>query len=1520
MSGLLGLNLNPAINAAYRKELTADSLSLPAEAHTAEASRAFADFEKAWRSECNLAAVAFQKPSLVRALRRAFGCEFFKALLLKLVFSICLVLSASFFTRQLLDWLNKHRPDGDKTMGWLLSTFFFLCCVLQSIGYQQMLAKCSVLGLRLRAALSIAVYRKALVVDVHAAVAAKLPDALGLISGDASKVMEAAPALVNVLSSALETAGIVVALVVFLGSAALPGLGLIAVALPAQYYVGILGARLREKTVDAAGARVSRMEELLRAIKMVKAYAWTKASAKSVSEFRGKEVKVLAVSGLYKTLSLTLVFAIPVLVALLIFGVYINTSKLDSVVAFTTLSLFNTLRLPLVILPRCLRACSEGITALRRIHQYLVAAEVLPKSELLPRLNENLLAIDAPDKSTVISFENASFAYTLPEAFESKINNKPRPASVGAELKDSLLLGEAPSSADSLLATTSAAAGGQFHAILKHLNLTIKQGDLVAVVGPVSSGKSSLINALLGAMQLVGGKSRVAEGLRYAFCPQTAWTPAGTCKSAILFGKPFEQARFDEVVRICALTRDFEILEEGADTIVGERAVNLSGGQRARLAIARAAYSIDESDVYLFDSVLSALDNKTGRFIFNNLIKGTLSRRNKTVIMATHSLELLPQFDKVVIMKEGSAVYIGPPEKEALRAHLGELIVSTADTDVHLADAAESMVAAGATVAAGKGVASSAAAAAGSLPRALTSRTELIRKLEREGTFKASSSSSKDSSTASLVPSHEALRSLRSRSTLKILPLGALGALGLEEGKEYSSSRITGNEANLLFATEDPPTSPTTPSITNTTSKEATVSALRSLVGNAGISSADSSSSAFPLSVSSNHHNVNKSTSSIFPGGNDVDLLLPSGDATPAVVVAAPVPVAAAQAAAKSDKKEEGASGYGALFGEVGWFSLFFIMVIMVGTQLVRIFADIFVGSWSSNKYTMEQTWYLQWYLGYVLTFCVCLFVRGYSFYSFFRRAATRMHQKMFTSIVSAPLYFFTVTPLGKTLSCFSKDVDNLDESLPDALQMTLIYFMILLTTIGLIVRLLPAFAAVGFALSAAFWFFFRYYISASRVMKAANGDKLAALVASVSETLQGLHVIRAFGKESQFAQDNVQRLQGLQIATANLELLQVWLQVRLDAIACLMLGAVVWLVVGLAGDSDITASAAVLAISNGFQLLLFFSLMVRGAAEIDSSIASAERVHTLSQVQPEADKPVDANREAIVTYSPPPPSWPEKGGIVFKNVQMSYAAGLPAVLKGVSFSLPPAIKLGVVGRTGAGKSSLVMALFRLAELSGGSIEIDGVDTASLKLEDLRKSLAIVPQEPCLFQGDLRKNLDPFNQHTDEELVEACERCFLSDLLRAHGRASGAIDDASALKKGLEAPIAASGSNMSLGTAQLVCLARALLNPSKVLILDEASSQLDLETDAAVQRVITTAFADRTTVTIAHRLDTIITSDLILGMDAGRVAELDTPLNLLHKEDSIFAGLCRQSGASQYEALLLAAEQHARAVEALAKL
>lgn len=320
----------------------------------------------------------------------------------------------------------------------------------------------------------------------------------------------------------------------------------------------------------------------------------------------------------------------------------------------------------------------------------------------------------------------------------------------------------------------------------------------------------------------------------------------------------------------------------------------------------------------------------------------------------------------------------------------------------------------------------------------------------------------------------------------------------------------------------------------------------------------------------------------------------------------------------------------------------------------------------------------------------------------------------------------------------------------------------------------------------------------------------------------------------------------------------------------------------GRAENQKAFASTMGLLLSYALNITSLLTGVLRLASLAENSFNAVERVGTYIELPSEGPDIVDDNR--------PPPGWPSAGSIRFEDVVLRYRPELPPVLHGISFTISPSDKVGIVGRTGAGKSSMLNALFRIVELERGRIFIDDCDISKFGLTDLRKVLGIIPQSPVLFSGTVRFNLDPFNEHNDADLWEALERAHLKDVIRRNSL-------------GLDAEVSEAGENFSVGQRQLLSLSRALLRRSKILVLDEATAAVDVRTDALIQKTIREEFKSCTMLIIAHRLNTIIDCDRILLLDAGQVVEFDTPETLLQREDSAFSKMVQSTGAANAEYL-----------------
>ncbi|KAJ2007298.1 hypothetical protein GGI04_001576, partial [Coemansia thaxteri] len=370
--------------------------------------------------------------------------------------------------------------------------------------------------------------------------------------------------------------------------------------------------------------------------------------------------------------------------------------------------------------------------------------------------------------------------------------------------------------------------------------------------------------------------------------------------------------------------------------------------------------------------------------------------------------------------------------------------------------------------------------------------------------------------------------------------------------------------------------------------------------------------------------------------------------------------------------------------------------------------------------------------------------------------------------------------------------------------------------------------------------------------------------------TLVGVSTIRAYGKSERFMAENLRKIDTNQRCVYPYLSLNRWLAVRLEFMSALVIFSTAMLgVISLwYGKGD--AALVGLSVSYALQSTQQINWMLRMECDLENSMCDYVRIQEYEQLEPEAPDVIEDHR--------PAQSWPDHGMVEFRNYSTRYREGLDFVLKDVSFSVRPREKVGIVGRTGAGKSSLTLALFRIIEAAEGQILLDGEDIAQYGLFDVRSKLSIIPQDPVLFAGTVRENLDPFNSYSDQDIWRALEHARLADFIRTKDER-------------LEFVVTQGGENFSVGQRQLICLARALLKRAKVLVLDEATAAIDNSTDAIIQESIRKEFKDCTVLTIAHRLNTIIDSDRVLVLDKGQIAEFDTPKTLLARDGGLFKQL-----------------------------
>ncbi|MEY2987100.1 MAG: hypothetical protein RJB13_621 [Pseudomonadota bacterium] len=546
----------------------------------------------------------------------------------------------------------------------------------------------------------------------------------------------------------------------------------------------------------------------------------------------------------------------------------------------------------------------------------------------------------------------------------------------------------------------------------------------------------------------------------------------------------------------------------------------------------------------------------------------------------------------------------------------------------------------------------------------------------------------------------------------------------------------------------------------------------------------------------------------------------------------------------------------------------YILLAVFIFREIFNTGSDSWLAWWTKNQ-TVGVGSFLLIFAILGLIAAALTFTR--TFYTAQRgvHAALTIHNQLLNGVLKAPMSFFERTPTGRILNRFGKDTEAIDQYIPNTLLDALTCLFAIVSTMTLISIVSPV-ALISFLPLSFFYMKIQSrFRKTSREVKRLESISRSPLYAHFSESLSGSSVIRAFNKGDYFLNESTLRFDGNQRAFYTMISINRWLGTRLELIGALVLGFTALSVIVF--HRHISPSFA--GVSLTYALLITGSLnwAVRMISELESSMNAIERVSYYSQTESE--------NQGGVAQSP---EWPTKGTIEFKQLTLRYRAGLPAVLDQLSLSIAGGERIGIVGRTGAGKSTLLQTLFRIVEPPDDSIFIDGVDIKTLPLEQLRSCIAVIPQEPVLFSGTLRENLDPFLRYTDADINDAIEKAHLKRMIDS-------------LPGGLNQRLHEGGSNLSAGQRQQLCLARALLLKTKILLLDEATANVDAHTDALIQDTLQHEFNDCTVLCIAHRINTVMHCDRVAVLRSGRVAEFASPKELISNKESLFASYWAQS-------------------------
>ncbi|CAG7731096.1 unnamed protein product [Allacma fusca] len=1297
--------LNRFFREGYKRELEIDDLyeTLP-EDKSAELGGVLA---AEWTRECERCKQSEEKnsnkgkpgqePSLSRVLSRVFAGRFILVGLLACIEECVLRIAQPVALGFLIRYFS-NRDKYEDYVGYVSAFGVFISAAMYTFTHHPYFFGVCHIGMQVRVSCCSLVYRKALKLSQASLRHTAIGQMVNLLSNDVNRFDESAVFLHYLWIGPVQTLIITGILWMYYGPSCLIGLVILVLFVPLQGYLGSQFSKLRAATAIRTDRRIRLMNEIVTGIRVIKMYTWEYPFSSLIGEARKDEIKFIRKTSYLRALNMSLFFTSSKVIVFLTLLLYVLLGHhLTAELVFVTLALYNNVRLVMTLFfPLAVAMLAETKVSVTRLEEFLLQEERETTEKAL-------------DYAACTDLQGRTDTASSSGVFVTNVSAKWYP-----ELPDNTLT---------------------------NISLTVRPGQIFGIVGPVGSGKGSILHVILRELPALEGKVRVQGTIAYA--AQEPWLFTGSVKDNILFGQLYDQEWYQKVLQACALKRDLELLPYGDETLIGDRGSTLSGGQKARIALARAVYF--NADIYLLDDPLSAVDAEVGQHLFTKCINGILA--HKARILVTHQLQYLKYVDHIVLMEDGGINAEGTYDELQRKGVDFEKIV----------------------------------------------KPEIRRRL---------------SPTPSVV-SHSPPR----RPSI---------ALSRTHSVSLTSQASGGSFINISEKYAPVPT----------------IDHSHELIGE----------------ISESPHRKY----GLHPFEH-----LSSMEEIPSVVLAKTIPT-------QDESEEEVAQG--SVSGSDYWLNIW--------TTTEELKAK------GIRKHTNpDDPWHLiynngdfQLY-GYAAIVGMLFFtswIRTLLFFLCCMKSSISLHKSMFNGIIRAPISFFETNPAGRILNRFSKDMGLIDDALPITFFDAFSIFLNVIAIVIVIGFVNPILLVPALGLFFIFSFLREFYLRTARSVKRLEGIARSPVFSHISTSLNGLTTIRAFGAEEEFRRQFDSHLDFHSSAWFLFLATTRWFGIWLDWISVSFIGVVTFSFLISSGSG----AEVGLAVSSAMMLTGMFQWGMRQSAEVENQLVSVERVMEYAELQAEASLESDSENR-------PPKDWPRNGEITFSHMYAYY--NLNPVLKDINISIRASEKIGIVGRTGAGKSTLITTLFRLVEPSGDII-IDGVNISKIGLHELRSQISIIPQEPVLFGGTLRKNLDPFSTHTDDNLWHALEESHLAR-------------DVKQLPDGLSAMVSEGGTNFSVGQRQLLCLARAILRNNKILILDEATANVDLQTDSYIQATLETKFKDCTVLTIAHRLQTVMNCNRILILEAGSVMEFDEPFVLLQNANSLLRKLVDQTGKSTAEDL-----------------
>ncbi|XP_011881729.1 PREDICTED: ATP-binding cassette sub-family C member Sur [Vollenhovia emeryi] len=1381
--------------------------------------------------------------------------------------------------------------------GYFLGIVVFLTTILQSTLKQASTHVLCVGGIRLRTALQALIYDKALRLSTWSISEEEKPSdkskeqqchqqvadvgtLTNLMAEDAYNVMSFFWTVHYIWAVPLKITAIIFLLYSKLGISAIIGVTCcILIVTPMQL---LLGKRMSENSksiAERSDARLRLLNEILQGIRLIKLHAWENLFEDRIRRTRDQELKLLRKDSVYWALINFLTHAFSVLVTLFTFGIYfwLEERNLDAGNVFASLALFSQLTVPLFIFPVIVPIIINAMISTTRLEEFLQLPETV---NILPVSNDrnsmaNMSKANSYIDNNVEAVNSVATFGSLDNIVEDEEDLRSsilREFDLPIDSSVDTVFEKDPEVPESVLKVTpSTFTWGSDENTLTVNALNFPRGQLTIIVGKTGSGKTSLLLALLGEIQSTSGSVEWTKGLKIAYVARQPWLQNTTLRDNILFGSAYQSRRYRDVLQACALESDVDILPGRDLTRIGERGINLSGGQKQRVTIARALYS--DADVILLDNPLSALDQHVGQQIFDYGVRKLLLRSGRTVIMVTHKLELLPAAHQIIVMDGCRVRAVGTKS-------------SIENTDSGLA--------------AEWRIADSRREDENRFHKTAKDRWSLIKLVYRIGMNKTRRHVS-DGSWISDVhvnpPTFVPLRLRRTTLSGSRYWSHALTDLSVSTEEWDTAKKRSRGHRNIvrltsLQAQKRPPpifrqnSTPTIlenrhvpPRKRNNTYDSGQPSGVLKQFFSARYTD--------EVATSKDKNNV---LSRLMPGSNKI-----TQDQHRQLPAKRLLSMESRTTVEMDDMEEtlndEDVDGQGALEADdksgmvtrmiwmeypkaAGWLPGLVYAVAALAFQILRVYTDFWLSEWMEESiHSPANT--VSYFMVYIIISVGSILLSilyNVSGQWAGTRARRKLHQEAVAGLLGAPVSFFEYNHIGKVLSRFSADMSVIDKKMATAIK-RLTSFALLCGSVMIInIIISPWFLLAVVPISCAYYALQKFYRRGARQLQCLDGSTRGPVVAYFSETLSGLPTLRAFKQEDRFTREMMRRLDINTNAFLILNTSSRWFGIALDYLGAVIVAVAISTALLSAElyPSRVTPKLVGLAI-NYTLLVPILNWVVKFSAEIELYMGSVARICAYRNAQPEK---LHENGLRVAN------DWPNRGEIVFENVSLRYDADRNPVITDLSLKILAGQKLGICGRTGSGKSSTVMALFHLIEISQGRVLLDGIDIRQVPLRLLRSRLSAIPQDAIMFSGTIRENLDPFSEHEEQEIWRALELSQIKDVVASY-------------PEGLSFEVREGGENFSAGQLQLLCMARAILQRSSIVVLDEATSALDIATEKSLLKAAAVAFEDRTVITIAHRAAALLDCDRIIVFDEGRIVEEGSPADLMQRQNGIFSAMIK---------------------------